>query len=148
MDQWLGEYSESHRNPTNKLIHWICVPAIVLSVIGLLSVIPFPADIPYLNWGTIVIALSLLFYVRLSAAMALGMLLYSALVLVILNGLAQAGLSIWQVSLGIFVVAWIAQFVGHHLEGKKPSFFKDVQFLLIGPAWVIAFLYRKLGIRY
>ena len=49
---------------------------------------------------------------------------------------------------GVFVVAWIAQFVGHRLEGRKPSFLTDLTYLLIGPAWVLAKLYRKLGWRY
>ncbi|MEJ1960555.1 MAG: Mpo1-like protein [Gammaproteobacteria bacterium] len=57
----------------------------------------------------------------------------------------------WPVSttsLAIFVTAWIGQFIGHALEGKQPSFFKDVQFLLIGPLWLVAALYRRLGIHY
>jgi len=52
------------------------------------------------------------------------------------------------VSLGIFVIAWIGQFIGHKIEGKKPSFLEDLQFLLIGPAWLLHFIYKKLGIVY
>jgi uncharacterized membrane protein YGL010W len=55
---------------------------------------------------------------------------------------------LWQVCLALFIVAWIFQFIGHKIEGKKPSFFKDLQFLLIGPAWLLSFIYQKVGIRY
>lgn len=148
LNEWFGEYGESHRNPTNKLIHWICVPAIVFSVIGMLATIPFPASVPFLNWGTVVVVLSLLFYARLSFMMMLGMVAYGAIALLLVEAIAGAGLPVFWTSLAVFVVAWIGQFIGHHIEGKKPSFFKDIQFLLIGPAWVIGFLFRKLGIKY
>jgi uncharacterized membrane protein YGL010W len=57
-------------------------------------------------------------------------------------------IDLWAISLIIFALAWIFQFVGHKIEGKKPSFFKDVQFLLIGPAWLMHFVYKKLNISY
>ena len=156
-EQWFSEYSESHRNPTNKLIHWICVPAIMFSLVGLFSSIPstalasfFPELFaPLINWGTVLVALSLLFYLRLSFMLFLGMLLVATLVVwgnYHLRTLVP--LPLWATSLLIFVTAWIGQFIGHRIEGKKPSFFKDLQFLLIGPAWLLSFIYQKLGIRY
>jgi uncharacterized membrane protein YGL010W len=51
-------------------------------------------------------------------------------------------------AIGVFVVAWIAQFVGHHIEGRRPAFFTDLAYLLIGPAWIVAKIMRKLGIAY
>jgi uncharacterized membrane protein YGL010W len=77
------------------------------------------------------------------------MLLVSALVMYGNMWLAAAlPLPLWITSIIIFALAWVGQFYGHAVEGKKPSFLKDVQFLMIGPAWVLAFLYRKLGIKY
>jgi uncharacterized membrane protein YGL010W len=155
--QWLSEYGESHRNHTNKLIHWICVPAIMFSLIGLLSSIPsdglasvFPEKFaPFANWGTVFLLLSLLFYLRLSLVMFLGMLLIATLMVLGVYALRQINaLPLWAISLIIFTVAWIGQFIGHKIERKKPSFFKDLQFLLIGPAWLLSFIYQKLGIRY
>ena len=55
---------------------------------------------------------------------------------------------LWQTAIVIFVVAWIGQFVGHKIEGKKPSFFKDLQFLLVGPMWLMHFIYKRVGISY
>ena len=54
--------------------------------------------------------------------------------------------SIWKLSMLIFIFAWIGQFIGHKIEGQKPSFFEDIQFLLIGPAWLLSFIYKKLGV--
>lgn len=149
--EWFAEYGESHQNPTNKAIHWFAVPVIYATVIGLLWAIPQPAwmaAVPWLNWALLALVPALLFYAALSLPLALGMALLSALCFWFWWLVAKTGLSVWLTALVLFVVMWILQFVGHHIEGKKPSFFKDLQFLLIGPAWVIGFLYRKLGIQY
>lgn len=156
IDSWFADYGQSHQNPTNKLIHWVCVPVIFFSILALLASIPadylkdlFPVSYrPYAHWGTVLVALGLLFYLRLSLGMALGVLAFSALCLEGIVQLDQAPWPLWSVALLLFVVAWIGQFIGHNIEGKKPSFLKDLQFLLIGPAWLLGFIYRKLGIPY
>lgn len=150
--EWLSEYGSSHENPTNKLLHWICVPPIVLSVMGFLWALPTPAAFAeisgWLNWATIGAALALVYYVVLSPALALGVLLAFAVLLTVVAWLDTLPWPLWTTCLVVFVVAWIGQFVGHAIEGKKPSFFKDVQFLLIGPLWLVATLYRRLGLAY
>jgi uncharacterized membrane protein YGL010W len=157
MQQWFDAYGESHQNHTNKLIHWICVPLIFFSIIGLLASIPsgalkepFPVPVkPYVHFGTAVVVLGLIFYLRLSFTMFLGMALVCV---VVLWGVQAVGRSfdtpLWLICLVIFVLAWVSQFYGHKVEGKKPSFLKDLQFLLIGPAWLPGFIYRKLRIPY
>lgn len=151
-DQWFDEYGESHQNHINKRIHWICVPAIVFSLVGLLWSLPRPAMFavisPWLNWGSLFVAAAMIYYLLLSWQLALGMLIVSALVLLGIFELAQLETPLWQIALAIFVVAWIGQLIGHRIEGRKPSFFKDIQFLLIGPVWLLGFIYRKLGVRY
>ncbi len=152
-DQWFQEYGESHQNPTNKTIHWICVPAITACVIAFLWDVPRPEFMqpyPYLNWATITLALSTLFYLRLSLSLAVGMLAFSALIIMAIVSYYRVwpDTPVWQVALVVFVIAWIGQFIGHKIEGKKPSFFQDLQFLMIGPIWLLGFLYRKVGIPY
>jgi len=149
--QWFAEYGESHQNPINKSIHWIAVPVIYATVAGLLWDIPqlqFMAALPWLNWAVVITVPVLLFYFALSFPIGLGMTALTVVCLWAWSVAERLGIPVWQTALGLFVVMWIFQFVGHHIEGKKPSFFKDVQFLLIGPAWVIGFIYRKLGIQY
>lgn len=147
----LNEYGESHRHRLNKIVHWVCVPAIMFSVLGLLWPIGEPAAlirIPFLNWAVITVALALIYYMLVSKRLALGILALAVIMLGILEWLDRAGASVWLISLALFVCAWIAQFAGHHIEGRRPSFLKDVQFLLIGPLWLLAQLYRRLGIPY
>jgi uncharacterized membrane protein YGL010W len=155
IDALLSEYGESHQNETNKAIHWICVPLIFLSVVGLIASIPSGlvqrvlGDSPYANWATVLMILVLVYYVSLSIPLGFGMLLFSVLCLFLVRLIADLAIApLWQVSVAIFVVAWIGQFYGHKVEGKKPSFLKDIQFLLIGPAWLMHFIFRKLGIQY
>ena len=153
IDSYLDKYGESHQNHTNKLIHWVCVPAIMFSLFGILYAIPFPVERGlFTNWSAVVIVLAWIYYLRLSIPMFLGFLVIGGLLVWGNNALYQAlGEDAGQlalVSLGIFVIAWIGQFIGHKIEGKKPSFLEDLQFLLIGPAWLLHFIYKKLGIVY
>jgi uncharacterized membrane protein YGL010W len=156
IDELLAEYGESHQNHTNKTIHWICVPLIFFSIIGLIVSIPSDSvqaflgeGNPYANWGTIVLSLVLIYYVTLSFPLSIGMLLFGVVCLFAANFIGHLRIApLWMISLIIFALAWVGQFYGHKVEGKKPSFFKDIQFLLIGPAWLMHFIYKRLGIPY
>ena len=156
IDALLAEYGESHQNPTNKFIHWICVPLIFLSIVGLLASIPsgivqsfLGYGNPYANWAVVALIVVTVYYVSLSIWLSIGMAFFALLCIWLINLIAQFNLApLWAISIGIFVLAWIGQFYGHNVEGKKPSFFKDVQFLLIGPAWLMHFIYKKIGIPY
>ena len=149
---WLGEYGASHIDPTNKRLHWVCVPLIVLALMGMVWSVPVPAAFaqasPWLNWATLSALLALVYYATLSARLAVGIAIAFAVMFAILNALAELPWPLWATSLAIFVAAWVGQFIGHAIERKRPSFFKDVQFLLIGPLWLLAALYRRLGIPY
>ena len=152
LDSWLEAYGKSHQNKTNKLIHWICVPAIFFSILALLSFIEIPILEEFLppeisNFATVFIFFALLFYIRLSVKMAIGIALFTLLCYKGIFYLNSTDYKLW-ISLDVFIIAWIAQFIGHKIEGEKPSFLKDIQFLLIGPAWLISFIYNKLGIKY
>ncbi|MDE2235298.1 MAG: DUF962 domain-containing protein [Gammaproteobacteria bacterium] len=148
VQSWLDEYSESHQNRINKTIHWVCVPLILLSIIGLLWSIPVPGHLAarslLLNWGVVFLIATLLYYFMLSWRLALGMTLVALLAIVIIFSASHLPVSLWRLSLAVFVAAWVGQFIGHKIEGRKPSFFKDLQFLLIGPLWLLAAVYRQL----
>ena len=149
---WLDEYGASHQDPTNKLLHWLCVPPIVLSVMGFLWSLPVPAAFatasPWLNWATLACAAALIYYLVLSPALAAGILVAFLALLALTRSLAELPWPLWLTSLAIFVIAWTGQFVGHAIEGKRPSFFKDLQFLLIGPLWLLAAAYRRISLPY
>ncbi|RJG15309.1 Mpo1 family 2-hydroxy fatty acid dioxygenase [Massilia cavernae] len=135
IDTLLAQYGESHRNPTNELIHFVCVPVIVFTLLGIVWWIhPIAA--------VLVVAAAMYYYVKLSKPFAIGMLVMSLLMLALLSLLPPA--AVLPLSIAIFVLAWVGQFIGHEIEGKKPSFLDDLRFLLIGPLFVLSFLYRRL----
>lgn len=141
--QWLDEYSLSHLNPVNKTLHWICIPPIVFSLFGLLRAVPVGSAA--VNAASLAALLMCAYYLALSWRLALG----AAGVLALLYwgadvSFQQLGRLHVPAMVAVFVLAWIGQFVGHQAEGAKPSFFKDLQFLLIGPLWLLAFIYRRL----
>ena len=135
----LEQYSESHRNPTNELIHFVCVPVIVFSLLGILWAVH-----PVLALAAV--AGAMWYYFQLSKPFALGMLAMSALMLALLAMMPP--MTVLPLSIAVFIVAWIGQFIGHKIEGKKPSFLEDLRFLLIGPLFVLGFLYRRLNVAY
>lgn len=147
LDHWLDEYSATHQHPTNQLIHHVCVPLIMASGLGLLWCIPSPAIFAAargLNWSTLVVIFALSFYYRLSRVMFVGMLVQVTVMLTVISVLAALKILL-PVSAGVFAVAWVFQFWGHRIEGKRPAFLDDLVFLLIGPLWVQAKLFRRLG---
>lgn len=142
--QWFDVYGASHRHPLNKAIHWVCVPLIAASTLGLLQALPFPVDAgAFVHWGTVAAAASLLFYFRLSIPIGVGMAACAAAVLAVNAAVEAAGVGIGLVSAAVWGGAWVAQFIGHKVEGKKPSFFEDLQFLLVGPAWMLDAAMRR-----
>ena len=152
-DHWFAEYAESHQNHVNELIHWVCVPLIFWCVLGFVWSIPVPEAwveaAPWFNWALVAMALATLFYTRLSPPLAAGLLFFMAMgytALVVLD--LSSPWPVWKICCLVFLLAWTGQFIGHVLERRKPSFFKDLLFLLIGPAWLMSFIYKKIGQRY
>lgn len=137
LDRLVGQYAESHRHPTNVIIHWICVPIIVWCALAL----AWTAH-PYLAMAMAVA--SLFYYFALSLPLALAMTAFAALCLAVMPYVPYLP---W-VAVALFVLTWSVQFVGHQIEGKKPSFLEDLQFLLVGPLFLLTKLFRKLGLPY
>jgi len=138
VDQMFERYGEFHRNPTNKAIHWVCVPLIVWSLLGMLwAVSPIAAYVA--------VAAAMLFYAWLSPSLAVGML---GVLMLMIYPLTLLGGRVLVVCVAVFIAAWIGQFAGHLIEGRKPAFIEDIRSLLVGPAWLLGFIYRRLGIAY
>ncbi|MBD3584544.1 DUF962 domain-containing protein [Salinimonas sp. HHU 13199] len=150
IEHLLDRYSESHRNKTNILIHAIAVPSIYFVTLGLLYAIPVPQWLAQfdVSWAHIISIPVLYYYFRLSGPIGAAMTL---LTLACFGGIAlleNAGISVWQFCLALFIVMWILQFIGHKIEGKKPSFLEDLRFLLVGPAWWWVHWLKRMNIGY
>jgi uncharacterized membrane protein YGL010W len=151
IERWLFSYSGDHVNPTNQAIHVVCVPAIVWSVTAALWVVPVPEALARPGfWMAVGMFLAWVWYWRLSRPLALGMLVMFVLAGVVNRLLYDAigAANLLWLAIAVFVVAWIGQFIGHKIEGRKPSFFTDLSYLLVGPLWTLNKLYRKLGWSY
>ncbi|MDO9402994.1 MAG: DUF962 domain-containing protein [Polaromonas sp.] len=138
VDRLLAHYGESHQNPRNELIHFIAIPVIMLSLVGML----FAAH-PWVAYAFI--GASMVYYARLSLVFLFTMVLWSALTLALVFAM---GTHVLPVSVALFVGAWVLQFIGHRMEGKKPSFLEDIQYLWVGPLFVLSKLFLKLGVRW
>jgi uncharacterized membrane protein YGL010W len=138
VDQLLAHYGESHRHPRNERIHFVAIPLIMVSLLGLLYAIH-----PWVAYAFVLA--SMVYYARLSTVFLIAMAALSVLGLALVNAMGERVLTI---CVALFVGGWIAQFVGHRIEGKKPSFFEDLQYLWVGPMFVLSKLFLKLGIRW
>ncbi|MBY7807706.1 DUF962 domain-containing protein [Vibrio fluvialis] len=137
LNQWLDAYAVSHQNPINKRIHRVAVPGIYLSIVGLIWSLPAAPLMEWrIDWIWLVALPVLGFYYRLSMTVFLMMLGFTLACIGLAWSVELMALPLLPLSLALFVLLWIAQFVGHKIEGKKPSFLSDLQFLLVGPLWV------------
>jgi uncharacterized membrane protein YGL010W len=152
LNEWFGNYSRDHQHPTNRAIHWICVPAITWCVVAALWIVPVPASLgrPGL-WAVVAMFAAFVFYYhRLSRKLGLAMAAAFIVLALITEGLYRllGPAHLGWLAAAIFVIAWIGQFVGHAIEGKRPSFLTDLAYLLIGPAWLVGKLMRRFGLTY
>jgi uncharacterized membrane protein YGL010W len=138
VDQLLAHYGESHRNPRNEVIHFIAIPVIMLSLVGLLFRVH-----PWLAYAFV--GASMVYYARLSLVFLAAMAALSVLAFVLIHAMGD---QVAPISAALFVGAWIAQFVGHRIEGRKPSFFEDIQYLWVGPLFVLSKLFERLKLRW
>lgn len=150
VDRFFAAYSDDHRHPTNQWLHVLCVPAIVWSLLALVYCIPLGAELPTGSLAAVMAIALAAFWLWLSVPIGLGAAVLMALSWGSVAALHAAfGTTVLAViGASVFVVAWVGQFIGHHIEGRRPSFFTDLVYLLIGPVWVLAKGYRKLSVGY
>lgn len=134
MQNLLDEYASSHQNHTNKIIHFICVPVIYWSIIAML----WQVRVPYVeNLALVISVLLSIYYLSKDLKVAIQMIVFTIVCILLTAYMQKLAWPVLEIAVILFIVAWIFQFIGHKVEGKKPSFFKDLQFLLVGPAWII-----------
>jgi uncharacterized membrane protein YGL010W len=154
LQKWFILYSENHQNPLNKKIHYACVPLIFFSLAGITSLIEIPVDAGenlhfHLGLHYLMLACALIFYLRHSLCIFYGIFVFTLLCIMLIEVIKiQHAFAPLQFYTSVFALAWTGQFIGHKIEGKKPSFFTDVVFLLIGPAWIIKNIFLKLEFEY
>lgn len=150
MRDWLESYSQDHQHPTNRLLHWICVPLIVWSVLALLWTIPVPPTLLRPGaWAVLAIVLAFAWYWKHSHRLGAALLVALAIFALICAGVFDrlGPMSMRWLAVGVFVGAWVGQFIGHVFEGRRPSFFTDLAYLMVGPAWLMDKLLNRIGLK-
>ncbi|HUB92067.1 MAG TPA: Mpo1-like protein [Dyella sp.] len=150
MHDWLERYSQDHQHSTNRLLHWICVPLIAWSVLALLWTIPVPASLLRPGaWAVFAIVLAFAWYWKHSHRLGAALLVALAIFALICAGVFErlGPVSMRWVAVCVFVAAWVGQFIGHLFEGRRLSFFTDLAYLLVGPAWLMDKLLNRIGLK-
>lgn len=151
-DRWLSEYGDSHRQVCWPLVYWPAVVLLVVGTVGMLWSLPVPGEFrsisPLLNWGSAFLMAAVVYYFIISVALAIGMLPFVLGVTGIEMWIEASDLSLAGVSLGLVLVALAGLYAGQRSNGGLAALFRDVQLMMIGPAWLLANVYRKLGIPY
>lgn len=149
IDELLTNYANDHQNHSNQIMHLICVPLIVWTITALLWCIPVPVNFLLQGfWFAFVLFFVWSYYWKLSKSLAMGTLIGFVAFGYINHFIAnQFGIMVLLKSaIALFAIAWVGQFIGHMWEGKRPSFFTDLVYLLIGPLWTVSKLYKRVGI--
>lgn len=153
----LSRFSDQHKSPVNKLIHYITIPIVSFAVLAIVWAIPFPYFAflgkfnGFINFASILIAFTVYYYYRTSPLLSYGILLmvfaFSALVVGLEKyHLHGGGPEPHIIPLAILLPALLAQVAGHRAEGNSPTPSSSLQSLLDGPLWLVNELFRKVGI--
>jgi uncharacterized membrane protein YGL010W len=158
VEVYFNRLNASHQNPTNRLLHFICIPLMLFGILGIAWAIPFPyikfigGYNGFFNWASFLIAFSVYYTLKLSPNLSYTMLLVLFVLSYGVSKLAEwqltGGLPLIWVGTILFAIAWLGQFIGGQIEGKKESFADDKQLVLITPIWVLHFLAKKIRLRY
>jgi len=151
-DGWLQYYEETHRDMTYPVIYWAGVPMVVLGTVGILWMLPIPDEFfeisPLLNWGSAFLMATAVYYFIISVSLAIGMLPFLLGVAGIHVALAQSDFSPLRVSIGLLCAGIICLWMGYRNRTGLRPVLSDLQLMMIGPAWLLSVLYRRIGIPY
>lgn len=149
-DGWLKHYEDTHQDLTYPAVYWAAVNMVVLGTVGILWTLPIPDEFfeisPLLNWGTAFLMASAVYYFIISVSLAIGMLPYLLGVAGVHAWLMQSDFSPIRVSIGLLLAGIIGLFMGHRNKSSLRPVLQDLQLMMIGPAWLLSALYRRIGI--
>ncbi len=149
-DGWLQHYEDTHQDLTYPMVYWAAVPMVVLGTVGILWNLPIPDQFfeisPLLNWGTAFLMATAVYYFIISVSLAIGMLPFLLGIAGVQNWLTNSDYSPLRVSIGLLVAGIIGLWMGHRNQGSLRPVLRDLQLMMIGPAWLLSVLYRRIGI--
>ena len=148
--KWLDRYERSHSDLAYPLVYWAAVPLVVLGTTGLLWLLPIPQEFfdisPLLNWGSAFLMAATVYYFIISVSLAIGMLPFVIGVASFQLWLGNSQFSPLRVTASLLVAGIIGLWLGHLGRGGIRAVIRDLQLMMIGPAWLLSVLYRRAGI--
>ncbi len=151
-EQWLDEYSKTRPGYRLTPLKWLSVALLVTGIVCLLWTLPTPPAFEpsagVLNWGTLFVMAAIVYYFIVSIPLAVGALPFVFGVVAAVAWLDRLATPLWAVGMTLAGLGLIGQVLEHLGNGKLPPFVRELQLLMIAPLWLVAVLYRRLGIRY
>lgn len=151
-DSWLDRYQKNHTNLTYPWIYWAAVPMVVLGAVGFLWNLPVPVQFveisPLLNWGSTFLMVTAVYYFVISLSLAIGLLPFLLAIAFAQVWLQVSEYTPERVALGLLSAGLIGLWLGHRNEKGFAAILEDLQTIMIGPAWILSLLYRRMGIPY
>ena len=149
---WLTHYGETHRDISFAWIYWVAVLMLVIATVGMLWSLPVPYEFerisPILNWGSTFLMAAAIYYFIISMPLAIGLLPFVFGVAAIQAWLVESPFSLARVSTGLFALSVVGLYAGQYASGGLRGVIRDIQLMMIAPAWMLSVLYRKFGIPY
>jgi len=149
-DIWLTRYESHHNNLTWPWVYWASVPMVVVGTVGALWNLPIPEEFyeisPLLNWGSVFLMAAAVYYFIISLSLAIGLLPFVVGVASLQVWLEQSDFSPPKVAAGLMAAGIIGLWLGHRNENGLRALVEDLQTIMIGPAWLLSVIYRRIGI--
>ena len=150
---WLERYGRNHQQLTWPFVYWAAVPMVVIGGVGVLWSLPVPAAFyeisPLLNWGSAFLMAAVVYYFIISLPLAIGLLPFVLGVAFVQMWLAQSGYAPMQAASGLLLAGTIGLWLGHRNTTGLSALrevIEDLQTIMIGPAWLLSLIYRRLRI--
>jgi uncharacterized membrane protein YGL010W len=149
-EDWLSRYAESHAELSSPLVYWVAVPLVVLGTVGLLWSLPVPDEFyaisPLVNWGSLFLMAATVYYFIISVPLAIGMLPFVIGLALIQSWLEATQRSPARVATILLIAGIIGLLLSRRRGRTAKLVFQDLQLMMIGPAWLLSVLYRRMGI--
>ena len=149
-DHWLARYRDNHQNLCWPWLFGMAVPAVILGTVGMLWNLPVPEEFtaisPLLNWGSTFLMAAAIYYFILSLPLAIGLMPMMVGVGFFHLWLQRSDWPAFAASAGLLVAGICGLWVGHGSNERLRAMTEDLQTVMIGPAWLLSVIYRRLGI--
>jgi len=152
LDDWADRYGQLHPEGACSAAAWLSITVLVASLLGLLGSLPVPAPLQaqqlVINWATMLLMAAFVYYCMLSLRIAVAGLVYLAAAATPGIWLELRGLPVWPLALGTFIPAFVWQLEMTRRATGRVRVLRNLQYLMLGPVWLLRAVFRRAGLAY